>query len=912
MRFHTSHTTNRLPASLLLPTLLLIGAWFVTPESPLRVVLLLALVVTVLAMLQQSFSHQRWFGALWARVATTGNRAADDRSDRAAVVGVARASWLAIAIIACVAGCAAFVTLALQHPVTRETYDTTHLDNASNLAEYRGFYSPERDATYGAYTWTQNRATLVFDFLVHRPITLTVEMRSAARAGGPDAPVEVYANGIKVGELRPDPTNAGFTSQQLRFVPPDWGGTQTEIKLIPASFQPKGGDSRRLGTMVQHITVDRSEAWSSIARWRWLLWVLPVIATLAGMLRLAGRRGEDRLWVTVGTIACSLAGGATAIALLIVIIRVGAIDSTTYRTSFIATAYLALLCISAAIVAVVTRLHRQFPGMIGAIRIRRASTATVTQLPVAVTRSTHRVVARDLTLVFVAALTIRVIWAVLVPPWMSPDEPEHYLYVSHIAEQGRLPLKPYPNAPSYPSEFVQSTYTFLTQKLSVGFSAEDRTLLYYPVARDYGPMQTFELPTADRLTSIGGPRAASYPPLYYLLEAIPYRLVKDTPILTRIFAVRCGTAVLGALSCLFGYLLAFEVRRRRDWGFALGFSMALMPMYVFDTTTINNDAMLNLATAAFLWLLVRIWLRGLSRPLALGLGLASGCVLLSKPTATLLIVVGAGIVFAKALTEYRVASRGSATAIVAEEQPERRLTRAAPLPTLSRQGLIVGLYALGAVALYGPWLLIRWFATGNFGLGLGTITLPVIRWLTGTSRVAAASSSASPSVAVLTHSFGEYLRFRFSQSSEHNEWLFIRTFWGYFGWLDVLMSDATYALIHIFLMIGVIGLALLLAMRREGRGVTVLLIALVSTQVVFLFGGADYFLSYRTTGSELGIQGRYFFPVLAPFLLLCLMGWDWLCHERPIALRLAPLFMLIVQLMGLAAVITSYYGVKFG
>jgi len=912
MRSHTSYTTNHLPAALLLPTLLLIGTWFVTPESPLRAVLLLASVVIVLAMLQQWLSHQRWFGALWARVAARGNRAADDRSDQAAVVGAARAAWLAIGIIACVAGGGAFVTLALQNPVTRETYDTAHLDNTPNLVEYRGFYSPERDATYGAYTWTQNRATLVFDFLVHRPITLTVEMRSAARAGGPDAPVDVYANGAKVGALRPDPTNAGFTLQQLRFVPPDWGGTQTEIKLIPAPFQPKGGDSRTLGTMVQHITVDRSEAWGSVTRWRWLLWLLSVIAILAGVLWLIGRSGKHPLWSTVGIIACSLVGGATAIVLLIVVIRVGAIDSTTYRVSFIATAYLALLFMSAAIVAVVTRLHRQFPGMIGAMRTGRTSTATVTLLPVAVTRSTRRVVARDLTLVFVAALTIRVIWAVLVPPWMSPDEPEHYLYVSHIAEQGRLPLKPYPNAPSYPPEFVQSTYTFLTQKLSVGFSAEDRTLPYYPVARDYGLMQEFELPAADRLTSIGGPRAASYPPLYYLLEAIPYRLVKDTPILTRIFAVRCGTAVLGALSCLFGYLLASEVRRRRDWGFALGFSMALMPMYVFDTTTINNDAMLNLATAAFLWLLVRIWLRGLSRPLALGLGLASGCVLLSKPTATLLIVVGAGIILAKALTEHRVASRGSATAVVAEEQPVRRLTRAMPFPTLSRQGLTIGLYALGTVALYGPWLLIRWFATGNFGLGLGTITLPLIRWFTSTSRVAAASPSASPPVAVLTHSFGEYLRFRFSQSGEHNEWLFIRTFWGYFGWLDVPMSDATYALIHVVLVIGLVGLALMLTMRREGRGVTVLLIALVLTQAVFLFAGADYLLVYRATGSELGVQGRYFFPVLAPFLLLCLMGWDWLCRERPIALRLAPLFMLTVQLMGLAAVITSYYGVKFG
>src|SRR5262249_43578623 len=146
--------------------------------------------------------------------------------------------------------------------------------------------------------------------------------------------------------------------------------------------------------------------------------------------------------------------------------------------------------------------------------------------------------------------------------------------------------------PFYPAEQAESVQLTRVGELDSSFNGAANTLAHFPVAYDYGPARTYASPVADRFTSAGG-RATPYPPLYYLLNAIPYALAKHAPFLSPLYAVRCGSAIFGALSCVFAYLLAYEVRRQRRWGWALALCMALLPMYVFDTAVANNDAAMN-------------------------------------------------------------------------------------------------------------------------------------------------------------------------------------------------------------------------------------------------------------------------------------------------------------------------------
>jgi len=112
--------------------------------------------------------------------------------------------------------------------------------------------------------------------------------------------------------------------------------------------------------------------------------------------------------------------------------------------------------------------------------------------------------------------------------------------------------------------------------------------------------------------------------------------------------------------------------------------------------------------------------------------------------------------------------------------------------------------------------------------------------------------------------------------------------------------------------IGGVGVLAQIALQPKRRGMLLLLVGMIVAQAVFLFIGVDWYQSFRNSGAEFGLQGRYFFPVLAPLLLLLLSGWEHLAGERGIILRLAPFCMAVLQLIALATILSRYYGVEIG
>lgn len=870
--------------------------------SPLALIALLLLIIIKIA--EQPLTRIGALGALLILICamigrflkrTVGGR-------RALSISLRTVVWL---IAATAAVLIPFVMLASQ-PTLRSTYTPDQLATAPGIVSQRGFYGIETDGAGNRYAWTQERATLVLDFLVHKPITITLDARSATIAGGPDAPVFVQVNGEDVGEFRPDPKNGAFQPFSLTFAPYDWGGQRSEIKLVPQqSFTPSKSDPRTLGTMIERITIDKSEAWSTIARRIWLVWALPVFAALAFALAWAARRSRAAL-AGYGAIAACLLGAGCAAAALFLLFRVGFIEQRTYLVWALGSAYVGG-CFAAAALALPlgrpdaasvfqrarariarSRLDRHIARIKAAVRSPRAAD----ERP-----ATRRLIVRDLLLLFVIAFGIRCVWAVVVPPWQAPDEPDQFTYVTHLAEQHELPHAPYPNYPAYSKENTTSwDLTLLTRLSSLGSSAT-HALPYYPIAYNYQDARTYRGADQDRRSAAAG-RASSNPPLYYLYSTPVYLLFKGAPILSRLFAVRLGSAALGALSCVFGYLLAYELRRTRRWGWSLGLCMALMPMYVFITSTVNNDVAMDACAAALIWLTARVYRQHTFSPrLALTLGITSGLTLLTKPTVAPVVAVAGLVILIKSIPALRSSLGSVQTRLVA-----------------------LGAYAASAIAVYGPWAFLNFHY--NHVIGFGTIPIPIpafMRFLGG-GAVAAATlppsgdglgslPAASP---VATISLWRYL-----QIEQHRGWpyfdaVLINGFWGNFGWLDAPLPDRAFIPIIIVYVVGGIGVLVQFALQPGRRGIIMLMLAFILAQVLFLFIGVDYFHGYFHTGSEFGLQGRYFFPVIAPFLLLLLSGWDHLCAEHPIALRLAPVGMAALQGIALATVLLRYYGVVIG
>ena len=246
--------------------------------------------------------------------------------------------WVTAGIIA-----AALVILLPTHPPP-VINALTPVDLATTGYSH-GFFPPQTDDTGRQYVWTAPRAATAFTFVGNRPFDLVLTLRSAATAGGPDAPVHVLVNDQEVQQLRLDPRSTQF--QTVRVPIPAIPGGDLTVQVQSAPFSPKG-DRRTLGTLVQGIAIDRSGPWSALSRRRYLYDALPLVGLLAAASRaLAWRRVAAAVGVPsiIPLRSAAVAACATgAVAMLVavgILVRIGQIDESRSLFWLIGTMYLA-------------------------------------------------------------------------------------------------------------------------------------------------------------------------------------------------------------------------------------------------------------------------------------------------------------------------------------------------------------------------------------------------------------------------------------------------------------------------------------------------------------------------------------------------------------------------------------------
>ncbi len=480
---------------------------------------------------------------------------------------------------------------------------------------------------------------------------------------------------------------------------------------------------------------------------------------------------------------------------------------------------------------------------------------------------------RDLALLFIVACCFRLIWAFLIPPWQVPDEAAHFTYVAHIVEQGELPYaRQTAELPLYSQEVVESLKNGLYFATSSGGSPIPPPLTVMPAGYDYAIARDYNAPDVER-RSAGGATATPYSAGSYLLAVPAYWLFRELPILSRLYAVRCVIAAIGALSCLFAYAIGTTLGGDREWGRTLGLMLAWFPQYTFMSAGVNNDAASILCATALIWLtIVLLQRQRLSVTLTFAMGLCAAVGVIVKPT-TLPIAFVSGVVFLWQL-------------IRGKRQAGMTL-RSWALPCLT--------YTLGAALIFGPELLLR-------------------RYLGARATAIAMTTEVDSSVLVhgVTHTLAEYLHAKVAGGGFYLQWFFLKTGWGLFGSLDVPLSEETYAVIGLVSVVGITAALVAMLTNVALRRMLSLPFILLAAQLVFVFIGMDYYLSYATTGAPLGIQGRYLFPALVPFLYLLLSGWYYLGHNHRYTLHLASIGAFALQISSLIAFIGHYYGIGGG
>lgn len=219
-------------------------------------------------------------------------------------------------------------------------------------------------------------------------------------------------------------------------------------------------------------------------------------------------------------------------------------------------------------------------------------------------------------LILVLTLLHGSLYAFSLPPWGLLDEQQHFHYIQHLAQESALPI-------------VGHTY----------LSPEIMESMF-----ETGHWETFHWPTpSSNDPREMGLQAHSYegyqPPLFYLL-LVPAYAILPGGVLLKLYLLRLLAVCLSLFTIVIIYNTAADLFPRHTWlpaGVAL--LLAVLPERVASVSRVNNDVLLEVLGAAFVWIWTRTMLRGISGSRARLLGLALGLGILTKSSMGVLVIL---------------------------------------------------------------------------------------------------------------------------------------------------------------------------------------------------------------------------------------------------------------------------------
>jgi 4-amino-4-deoxy-L-arabinose transferase-like glycosyltransferase len=427
-------------------------------------------------------------------------------------------------------------------------------------------------------------------------------------------------------------------------------------------------------------------------------------------------------------------------------------------------------------------------------------------------------------------------WSLITPPFHVPDEVSHFAYAQYLAETGELPREN--DDLSYSQE--QQTVLHLTDfYLVVG---ESRGRPPWTQAQDRA---LDDAPAGDPVSTGNAQSATNNPPLYYLLQAVPYHLAGSLDLPDRLMFMRLLSVLMAAVTALATFLFVREALPSTPWAWtAGGLVAAFQPLFGFISSGVQNDAMLYMSSALLFLALARAFRHGLTSRRGAAIGAAASLGLLSKLTFLGLIP---GALLAVALLAWR-----------ARAAPERRTVLRGAAVATAITATVGLLYIVANVALFDR------------------PALPGAIGTTGSSSAEAPTDApaAQPSggmrerAAYMWQLYLPRLPFMSEQFPGANPMpnLWLHGWIGHFGWLDASWPDPVYRWGRwLFVLLG--ALAAFATCRRllrdsawRARWPELVSYAALAVGLLVIIGLAGY--RARETGQPGFEQARYLLPLL--------------------------------------------------
>jgi hypothetical protein len=431
-----------------------------------------------------------------------------------------------------------------------------------------------------------------------------------------------------------------------------------------------------------------------------------------------------------------------------------------------------------------------------------------------------------LTLLLAVGALQSLAWSIAVPPFQGPDESTHFAYIQYLAENGRMPSTTRGGASTEESEALR---WLNLRPLTGNLGARPAW-----TAADLQAFREIERHEAkgSRGNGAGENPLGKNPPLYYAAMAIPYRVFLWLPLLKRLFVMRLFNALCFLATIALTWMIAGEVFGRVRWKQTLATGVvALQAQLSFMSAVINADNLLIAVTTAFLLAALRLVKYGPSTRRVLSASAIAAAAVLTHGRGLVTLPV-----LAVALGISWIVFRPSARDTLARGAMAAGTVGAAFLAYL-----LLG-RASGGRALYG----------GQVGELQGT-SFNLRQLLSSIYQFYFRKLGA--------------LQPRIGPEYGYRQ-VFIETFYGTFGSLEVRFKPRAYDLLQVLSAGGLLAFYTALVARwrhvmRRWPMVAVMLTLLV-TNVAFL-----HYASYRALlgngGSDPLIVGRYLLPMVSLF-----------------------------------------------
>jgi 4-amino-4-deoxy-L-arabinose transferase-like glycosyltransferase len=460
------------------------------------------------------------------------------------------------------------------------------------------------------------------------------------------------------------------------------------------------------------------------------------------------------------------------------------------------------------------------------------------------------------------------IYVLVIPPWQTPDEPSHFGYARFVTQTHGLP--PPRGAPVDP-------------QITASMARFDFWRLRYQASEP----SSSDLPNETRMASV-------HPLLYYLLAALVLTPLRDQELILQLYALRLCSVLMAALTVLVAFrTVKLLFPDDPVLPVTVTVFIASLPMHAFMSASVNNDNLAELVASLVICLLVLTLRDGVSPLKGVAVFVLLGAGYITKRTT--FFTVPLALAFAPIYCWTRAYSIRDASLTVHRQLTSLASAAARVGKTVLRSHSLR--YSLLLVVILGLIGAVLWpFVTARRD-GPRDNAIP---WVEPTgahqqylplstkaydpsppSRVEATIGRILKILRISPSDFGSALSEEATGLPRLPSYLLFclltfASFWANFGWMNVPLDPAWYALLAVISLLAFLGLLRRILREIRPSCEQTLLPSRWQKGALLILILASLLIFVQTFGlmivQNIPQQARYLFPAIVPLSTLFILG----------------------------------------